>query len=575
MIVQNQLPSRLPPIIGVDIECSCVNGELSQFYVDEVVLLQFAVGENQYVLDRDHIKANKEQIINLLTGEEILKVFQNGAFDIGFLRLLLGIDCIGPVWDTLIVERVLTCGKGEPCDLASIARRRLGTVLDKQVRKSFHSSQNEFSERQISYAARDVAVLIPIYEQQVLEIKRESLEEVAELENKLVPVVAEMELNGIGFSRERWDVLANRLEQERATAYQKTLWAMELPSYTVDLFGGISGVNLNSPIQIQDQLSRMGIALSNTRFETLERYLQKHPDCAAIEGLVSYRNADKRLGFNYPQHINPITGRIHTHFNQVGADTSRFSSSNPNLQNVPRDKDFRACFIADDGKVLITADYDQQEMRLMAQLSGDSRLRQVCNDTDIHTVNARIMFRDKSITQSDPRRQLAKNAGFAILYGAGADTLARTIKVRVTEAMEILEILRRTYPQVNSWGKRQLRGLKANGYVTTLLGRKLWFPGAQGSIDIGRYATTARNAPDQGSAADCLKLALVKLYEQLPSDVKLLLCVHDEIIAEAPEERADQYSRDIIRYMEEAGQVLVDCVPMSANAVVAKEWSKS
>jgi len=325
-------------------------------------------------------------------------------------------------------------------------------------------------------------------------------------------------------------------------------------------------------------MRKSGIMLEDTRDRTLKDYLHKHPNCGAVEAYRDYKNHVKMASWDYPKYINPKTGKIHTNYNQVGADTGRLSSNHPNLQNVPRKSQVRGAFVARPGCVFICADYGQQEMRVMAEASGDENLREVCRESDPHLANARVIWNQPDLGDLiGKERTIIKNTGFALNYGAGPETFAQTCNISVSEARIILHMLRATYPSVFGWGDDQLKLLHKNGYIQTILGRKRWFPGV---VDLpwnemGKYSTLARNTPIQGSSADMMKLALVRIDQSLKDyDAHLVLTVHDEVVVEVKESQGEEVSKVVEREMELAAAEMVKSIPCPAEAKISKHWVK-
>jgi len=545
-------------------------GQLSRLHLDDIALVQIACGDDVYVID--DIRPFAQKLESLLADVETVKVFHNAVFDLGFLSIALGSPIINNVFDTMLAERVLTNGTGLECSLKAVADRYLQVHLDKGLQTSFGSYS--FTDDQIEYAAKDAQVLPAIRDMQMAKLRENGLMKVMQLENDLAPIVAGMEVAGMGFDGDRWKILSDSLLRESQEVNNRIQSNLGLEHTMTDFFGNISGINLNSRDQVLSQLKKIGIDLPDYRDQTLKSYAAKHPECTVLQDIIDYRHATKALSFAYHDYVNPVTGRIHAKFTQLGSRAGRFSSSDPNLQQVPAQKRFRDCFVANDGKLLVTADYSQQEMRLMAQASGDENLINVCTASDIHAENARVMYKDDSIDKNDKRRMIAKNAGFAWLYGSGPETMAVTAGISVSDARDVLAKLSASYPMVDKWAKRQLKQLYEKGYIETLLGRRRWLVGAKGSDEIVKYARIAKNTPIQGSGADIIKYALVEIGTMLRGYAQIISTIHDEIIVEVDEDDAESVKDCIIQCMEYAGEKLIDRVPVVVEAGMAKEWSK-
>lgn len=549
-------------VIAVDIETT-MTGSRASPHLDHIVLITMNDGE------RIWSSTEVSEFEDILGDPNILKLFHNGSFDIQFLTHNSFDLRIENVWDTMLAERVLTAGTGEACDLAAVVGRRCGITLNKSIRRTFARQVGELSQVQIEYAENDVRYLIDVYEQQKREIGLREMDHIMWLENSLVPIVADMELAGIGFDKSAWDDILKE-EVEILPRLRARVQAELAGSYTLDLFGGgfTGNINLNSPLQLLQALHRIGVDIDSTGEEALKHCL--HPVAKVI---LEYRKHANRLKWDYPQYINPITGRIHPDYNQLGARTGRFSCSDPNMQQVDKSIKFRRMFVAKKGCKFITVDYAQQEMRVMAELSQDKNLLRICSSSDPHLENAWLMYEDSTITKSDPRRDAAKTSGFVLIYGAGVRAFAASTGLPEKKAKVIHKRLHELYPGVDVWGNASWKHLIEYGYVVTLGGRRRYFPNAR--FDPGKYITVAKNSPIQGSSADMMKLAMLYVSEALdPHHAWLILCVHDELVVEAHEGVVDEVVRIVEREMVRAGEYYVKSVPTIAEAVIADTWTK-
>jgi DNA polymerase I-like protein with 3'-5' exonuclease and polymerase domains len=377
-----------------------------------------------------------------------------------------------------------------------------------------------------------------------------------------------MELTGLGFDPDKWgEVVA--IEEALIPKLENDLQLLLSESFTFDLFGGTQGtVNLNSPLQLLAALHRIGIEVDSTNESTLKK-------CGNVgQKILDYREHVNRLKWDYPQFINPVTKRIHPDYNQLGANTGRFSCSDPNLQQVPHDPVFRRMFVAPKDYVYITADYSQQELRVLAELCEDPNLVASCKSADPHLENARMIYSDQTILKKDDRRRVAKTAGFALVYGAGVKTFAAGSGLPVKEAGRVHKLLHRTYPLVDTWGDESWKDLVAKGYISTIGGRRRYFPGA--ASNPGKYITVARNSPVQGSSADMMKLAVLYVAEAVQDmSAYPVLCVHDEIVCQVPKHKASKIIKEVIEeQMIKAGEYYVKSVPTVVESAIAETWSK-
>lgn len=547
-------------IAAIDIETTCKQKRASP-YLDNILLVT--------VNDGKEVRASSKptDFVNIFRDPDILKLFQNGSFDIQFLQHSIpGLE-ITNIWDTMVAERVLTAGLNADCSLGGIVQKYCGVALNKSIRDTFMHHRGRLSNTQLEYAKNDVRYLIDVYNQQKVEIDKRGMDHVMELENALVLVVASMELEGIGFDSTVWDEILK--EETKLLPHLELEAQLALSgSFQLDLLGGIRGtVNLNSWHQLIPAFRRLGITLQDTRQDTLEKCA--HP---AAKKVLAYKEHLGRTRWDYPQYVNPVTKRIHPDYNQIGASTGRFSCSDPNLQNVPRDAQFRRMFVSRSGYKFVSADYSQQELRVLAELCEDFALRKACRG-DPHLANARLIFADPTIQKNDERRRIAKNCNFALVYGAGLKGFATTAGIPIDKARGPYQRLKRGYPKVDKWGRKSWEFLRNNGYAKTISGRRRYFLGVTEHPD--RYVTVARNTPIQGSSADMTKLAMVYTHEAIKEyRAKIVLSVHDEIMVECPEDCAHKVKGVLEDAMRRAGEFYVHSVPIEAEATIMNVWRK-
>lgn len=561
----NEYPDWWASVVGLDIETT--PSESPCPYKDRIVTIQIAFPDGDIYIWTEGF----ENLVGMLENPDILKICHNACFEYKFLKRYLGAD-LWPIYDTMLVEQILTSGLSLSASLAATAFRRVSALLDKSLQRSFTSS--DLTEAQLQYVENDVKHLIPIREEQEKLIAEEGMEKIRDLECELVPVVAAMELAGIKLDPVAWDKVVEveaRLMEEAAEVFCQNL---VMPAHTFALFGNVSPINLNSRQQVLDVFHKSGIKVPNTKEGTLTKYMKKHPDCVGIKAYQNYVKHAKRMSWDYPKHINLATGRIHTNYHQIGARSGRFSSSRPNLQNVERENRVRGAFVPEEGHVFIGADYDQQEMRVMAEASGDKNLQKVCLEDDPHLANARVIWNDPHLQElSGQKRIIIKNTGFAMNYGAGAETFANSSGIDIEEAEYVLAKLKRTYPKVHAWGRAQRKFLQEWGFVSTLWNRKRWFPGAKENPN--QYPNEPINTPIQGSSADMIKRAMVRIHKVLDIyDARILLQVHDELIIECKEEQALEVAEIVEQEMAAAGAEMIKSVPCPAEAKIMKCWAK-
>jgi len=295
----------------------------------------------------------------------------------------------------------------------------------------------------------------------------------------------------------------------------------------------------------------------------------EHP---LVTALVDHREASKKVstyGNKWTENVHPVTGRVHADWKQIGASTGRMSCAKPNLQNLPRDPGYRACFRPAEGRVLIKADYEQVELRIAAEIAPDARMKRAfIEGKDLHATTATHLLGKEVEDVTPDERQLAKAVNFGLLYGMGAKALANNARTSFGQEMgesEATDIRRRyfeAYPGIRNW--QQLQGRKAE--TRTVLGR-------QRILDGDRYYTARLNAPIQGTGADGLKLALAKMWESRDDvDAFPVLAIHDEVVVEAPTDKAEEAKAWLVRCMREAMEEYLKEVPVMVDAEVRRTW---
>lgn len=421
---------------------------------------------------------------------------------------------------------------------AQVADRYLGIELRKDQGRSDWGALMLLGE-QIQYAVQDVEHLHALKEKLDAELKAAALVGVLRLEMALLPVVVGMELIGFHVNRKKLEELAAEATQERDQVAQ-----------TVNNLLGTQDVTLNAPAQLLKALQGLGIALKNTNEESLSEC--RHPVAAAI---LKYRKW-KKLKEDVESCIHEIRpdGRIHGQFNPLGTDTGRFSSTEPNMQNITRGE-LRTAFVASVGNVLVIADYSQIELRAAAYFSVDKRMIETfIKGEDLHTKTASIVLgkSEKEITNED--RQLAKALNYGLLYGQSAEGLVRYAKTRygvgMTEkqAAKTRAVFFKHYDGLARWHAKAWGELESTELVEgrTILGRRRLINPEASNWECFQAKT---NLVVQGACADGLKLALCEIHRALPKNAKIIATVNDEIIVEAPEAQAERVKKLLAKFM--------------------------
>ena len=552
----NDLEAALPllareRLIGLDLETTGLDPHQARIRLLSLALPQ--AGE-VLLVDLFRLPGALEGIRPFLeAGEGALLVGHNLAFDLGFL-MARGLFPSGRrLWDTGLAQQVLR------------ALPRMPALKDLlPVDKSLQVSDwgGELSQRQLEYAARDAVAVLVLYKQQIAEARKRDLVRALALEMRALPAVAWMRVMGVPFDPNTWSLQIEEAMAEAERALER------LARFEDGLFQG--SLNWNSPKQALEALRRHGIAVSGTREEDLAPY-RNHP---LVEALLDYREAQKRVsafGERWLEYLHPKTGRIHPEWKQIGAETGRMACARPNLQQVPRDATRRA-FRAPEGRVLIKADYSQIELRLAAAIAPDPVMAEAFRKgEDLHTLTASRILGKPMEAVSKADRQLAKALNFGLIYGMGAESLRQYaltgygVALSPEEASRLREAFFQLYPGLRAWHRRTPQG---EVEVETLMGRKR---------RTSRF-TEKLNTPVQGSGADGLKLALGLLYEhrhEVPGAFPVL-AVHDEVVVEAPAERAEEALVWVRRIMVEAMERVMARaplpVPVEVEAGVYQDW---
>jgi len=547
--------------VGLDVETTGLDPHSSKLR-----LVQIAVPGTVWVVDAWQA-GNLKPLGDLLADPSVLKVFHHATFDLKFLRAA-GLREVRGLVDTMLAAQLLSCGMpGGEHNLAAVAKKYLGLDLPKELARSDFAGP--LTSDQLLYAARDAAVLLPLWEVLAKELSGLGLERAAKLEFSCAPAVADMEYAGILLDLDAWEELGLDLKAERNMLRRELARLLVLPG-TRDLFGASTPANPNSPQQVKAALQALGVEVPDTRESTLKAVAGDHP---AVQALLKCRGLEKLLSAfieKFPQHVNPATGRIHATYDQCRAASGRFACRDPNVQQVPREARFRRCFVAPEGKALVICDYSQIELRIAAALSGDGRILDAYRrGIDLHALTASLVSGKPLDQVTKAERQAAKAVNFGLIYGMSAGGLqayARDsygVRMSLEEAAEFRDRFFRAYRGIAAWHRKQ-RQLRE---VRTRAGRLRRFEGDP-------PATELYNTPVQGTGADILKRAMARLRPHLVRlGAELVACVHDELVAECPEETAPELLEVMVREMEEAGKEFIPEVPVVAEGAVGKTWA--
>ncbi len=433
------------------------------------------------------------------------------------------------------------------------------------------------TEDLISRGAEVVAVMNRLHHGQKLALEQmPKIEKLAqEIEWPVIPVLADMEIFGIKLDQ----AYMKKLDKE----FTKTITGLEARIYKA----AGQEFNIGSPAQLSDvlfdklQLPIVGIKRTQASYSTAASELAKLRAVHPIIDLISEYREVAKLKNTYvdalPKQVDE-RGRVHTTFNLTIAQTGRLSSTDPNLQNIPvrteLGKEIRRAFIADPGNVLVSADYSQFELRLAAALSGDQGMIDAFNsDSDIHIETAALVYGIKSKDVTKQQRYSAKAVNFGIMYGQGPHGLAQSTGMPFGEAREFITKYFQIRPKLKEYIETLRKQASEQGYVETILGRRRPTPDVHSSNFVVREAAyrAAINHPMQGSAADLMKLAMIKISQKLPNDTRMLLQIHDSLIVEAPKHSAEKTGKMIKETMESIYKLPVK---LKADISIGKNWGK-
>ena len=541
-------------------------------------------GHNADVRSRNDIEAEYGAILKpIFENENIAKVGQNMKFDILFLRAL-GIEVKGAKWDTMLMHYLLDAESRHGMD--ALAERYLNyspISIESLIGKGAKQLTMDMVgvERVAEYAAEDADVTLQLYDvlRPMLEKEPALLKLYHDIEEPLIDVLADMEWEGVC-------VNSDALHNYSATLSQK-LSAIEAEIREVS---GEREININSSRQLGEMLfAKMRITdkpkMTKTKqFCTDEEYLQSFAgEHKVVDLILEYRGVKKLLSTyvdSLPQLVNPVTGHIHTSYNQAVTATGRLSSANPNLQNIPvRDdlgRPIRQAFVpSDDRHELLSADYSQVELRLMAHLSGDENLCEAFREgKDIHAATAARIFKKSIEEVTSEERRRAKTANFGIIYGISAFGLSQRLRIPRSEAKQLIEGYFESYPKVKEYMDNVVATAREKGYVETLFGRRRYL------ADIDSRNANARalaernaiNAPIQGTAADIMKLAMVGVARRFKAEgirSRITMQVHDEIVVDLLRSEREQVEKIVREEMEGAAKL---SIPLTAECGVGKNW---
>lgn len=601
------------------------------YNANSILLIVIGNRHHQFVIDYGSYRTESiTELLLCLRGKRITG--HNLGFDLPFLLLRHGSifdTCV--IYDTMIVEQVLVKGTSESVSLQNTVKRRLGVeTFDKNIRMEFvgmNAKNPFFDHRHINYAAEDILFLEDLIESQSKFLSKYKQHELALLNNRIVLVTSQMKVDGMYVDQGKWmnlyyqnlrksdelEVMMDEelakvgLKQSRKRVKERTVQTSFLGDYTDIVNNNTQNINYKSSSQVIHIFRSLKLAIPKSAKEdknsigeaTLQQYLinrQSSPLKHFIELLIAYKQVSKQantFGKVWLKKYVGEDGRVHSSLKVNTTTTGRFSSSTPNLQQIPSDNRFRECFTGENGKMIFTCDYASAELRILASLSRDSTmLKLLSEDGDLHGYAATKVLRylkdddtlNVSKSENSEFRSSMKNVIFGLLYGAGVQKIAELLDISSYRAEKVYDVLSRTFPQAFEYLEAVSHFGVNNGYIVfdNVYNQRRWFPEffkTNGRLDKkqrGIIERACKNSPIQGLNGQMMKLAMVYIYDFIRSNnlsSKIISTVHDEIVIEVGEGE-EGYAKDFGKMMVDAGNYFLEGIEMTAEYKVKSCWSK-
>lgn len=552
----------------------------------ELVGLSFSVEEKKafYVAVPDN-REEAQKIVNifkpLYENPEILKIGQNLKYDLEVLHNY-GVSLAGPMFDTMIAHYLIQPELRHNMDYMAETLLHYRTIhIEELIGERGRNQRNmrDLKPAEVyEYAAEDADITLRLYNVLLPKLKECGAEQLFyEIEMPLMPVLAEMELNGIRIDTdslaETSSILTSRMRQLETQIYEAAGEEFNIASPKQ------VGEILFGKMKIVDKPKKTKTGQYVTSEEVLQQLRHKNP---IVDDILAHRGLKKLLGTYVdalPKLINRRTGHIHTSFNQAVTSTGRLSSSDPNLQNIPvrgeDGKEIRRCFIPEEGCLFFSADYSQIELRVMAHLSGDENMAEAFRlGHDIHAATAAKIYKEDIADVTRDQRTKAKRANFGIIYGITVFGLAERLDISRAEAAQLIDGYFASFPKVAQYMEQSKETARAKGYAETFFHRRRYLP------DINSHNATVRNfaernainAPIQGSAADIIKIAMVRISRRFKAEgikSKMILQVHDELNFSVIPEEKEKVQRIVLEEMQNAYPLNV---PLVADCGWGANW---
>ena len=552
----------------------------------ELVGLSFAVKENEafYV----PVPANREEaqrIVNIFKpiyeNDKIVKVGQNIKYDLEVLANY-GVTLAGPMFDTMIAHYLIQPELRHNMDYMAEVYLNYKTIhIDELIGPKGKNQKNmrDLTPTEVyEYAAEDADITLKLKNKLEPELKKYGAERLFhEIEMPLMPVLAEMEMNGVRIDTrslaETSNILTARMEELERRIYELAgeRFNIASPRQVGDILFG--------KLKIIEKPKKTKTGQYVTSEDVLQTLKGKHEIVADI---LAHRGLKKLLGTYVdalPKLINARTGHIHTSFNQTVTATGRLSSSDPNLQNIPvrgeDGKEIRRAFIPEPGCLFFSADYSQIELRVMAHLSGDENMIEAFREGhDIHAATAAKIYKEAIDSVTRDQRTKAKRANFGIIYGITVWGLADRLNIGRDEARQLIDGYFETFPHVHEYMEQAKETARSQGYVDTLFGRRRYLAdiNSRNATVRGFAERNAINAPIQGTAADIIKVAMIRIHRRFKAEgvrAKMILQVHDELNFSVPAEEKELVERIVLEEMQGAFEMKV---PLTADCGWGANW---
>ena len=509
-------------------------------------------------------------------------VAQNYKFDYKMMKKY-GVKIQNKIFDTMLAHYVINADGKHGMDALSESYLNYKPVSIESLIGPKGKNQNSMAhlpaESIKDYAAEDADVTLQLAEIFMPELEKQGTTSVLEnIETPLIEVLANMEWEGIRVDKDFLNAYSVELGKELDIIEEK-ITELAGEKFNLDSPKQL-GVILFEKLKITTEMKKTKTGQYSTGEDILQRYLHTHEIVPLILDYRELRKLKSTYIDTLPTMINPITGRVHTNFMQAVAATGRLSSNQPNLQNIPirtsRGKEIRKAFVArDENHVLVSADYSQVELRIIAALSGDQNMIEAFQQgEDIHKATASRVFNVPLEEVTKDMRSKAKAVNFGIIYGQGPFGLAQQLGISRTEAKNIIEAYYTQFAALKTYQHKAVEDCRSKGFVETVLGRRRFLPDINSSNAISRSFAerNAVNAPIQGSAADVIKMAMAKIQAALKVanlKTKMVLQVHDELLFDTPKEEIDQVFALVKHEMEHAVKL---AVPLEVEIQAGNNW---